>query len=113
MKFSFGCTLIALVQEKQQRHFKRVFNLGSIDYQISWLRQQTDDQAPGRRAKALANEREALVIEVRAKLAEIGDAELSGMFEAALIGGNMMVFRERTKTTIIKESLAPTGDRFE
>ena len=66
------------------------------------VRLQTDDQAPGRRAEVLANDREALVVEVRAKLAEIGDAALSGMFEAALIGGNMMVFRERTKTTIIK-----------
>ena len=66
------------------------------------VRHQHDDQAPHVRADTLAGEREALVTEVRAKLADLGNDELSGMFEAGLIGGNMMVFRERTKTTIIK-----------
>ena len=66
------------------------------------VRFQADDQSPQSRSAALAQSREGLAVEVRAKLAEIGDDELSGMFEAALIGANMMVFRERTKTTIIK-----------
>ena len=66
------------------------------------IRFQADDQSPQRRSEALAQARESLAVEVRAKLAELGDEELSGMFEAALIGANMMVFRERTKTTIIK-----------
>lgn len=66
------------------------------------IRLQADDQAPQLRAEGLAQARQSLAIEVRAKLHEIGDEELSGMFDAALIGANMMVFRERTKTTIIK-----------
>jgi phosphohistidine swiveling domain-containing protein len=66
------------------------------------VRFQADHQSPRLRADALAAERRSLAAEVRAKLAERGDKDLSGMFEAALIGANMMVFRERTKTTIIK-----------
>ena len=38
----------------------------------------------------------------RQKLADLGDDTLSGMFEGALVGGNMMVFRERGKTNVIK-----------
>jgi phosphohistidine swiveling domain-containing protein len=66
------------------------------------VRLQDNGQAPQLRAGGLADARTSLAAEVRAKLQEIGDEELSAMFEAALIGGNMMVFRERTKTTIIK-----------
>ena len=42
------------------------------------------------------------MVEVRQKLDELGDDTLSGMYEGALVGGNMMVFRERGKTNIIK-----------
>ena len=69
---------------------------------VDRIRFQADDQSPRLRAEALANERQTLAADVRAKLVEIGDYELSGMFEAGLIGANQMVFRERTKTTIVK-----------
>ena len=66
------------------------------------VRHQEDDESPQRRAEVRAAEREALADEVRAKLADIGNDELTGQFEAALVAGNFMVFRERTKTNIIK-----------
>ena len=69
---------------------------------IDQVRAQDDDQSPEARAAKLATEREALVVEVREKLADLGDEMLSGMYEGALVGGNMMVFRERAKTTVIK-----------
>lgn len=66
------------------------------------IRQQADDESPQKRAEKVAAEREALTVEVRAKLAEIGNDELIGMFEAALVAANFMVYRERAKTNIIK-----------
>ena len=70
------------------------------------VRQQQDDQSPMLRAQKSAADREALTGEVRAKLAEIpadaGGEELAGMFEAALVASNFMVYRERAKTNIIK-----------
>lgn len=69
---------------------------------IDQVRSQDDAQSPSVRAAKLTAEREALVVEVREKLAELGNDELAGMYEGALVGGNMMVFRERAKTTIIK-----------
>ena len=64
------------------------------------LRHQTDDESPHARHDAVAAQRVAVTEEVRAKVA--GNDELSGMLEAALIAGNMMAYRERTKTTIVK-----------
>ncbi|MGI9623892.1 MAG: PEP-utilizing enzyme [Acidimicrobiales bacterium] len=69
---------------------------------VDRVRHQEDDQAPQLRAEQLAGERRQLVAEMRERLDALGDEELSGMFEAALVGGNMMIFRERTKTTIVK-----------
>ena len=66
------------------------------------VRQQDDAESPHLRAQKLSAEREVLTVEVRAKLAEIGDDELAGTFEAALVASNFMVYRERTKTNIIK-----------
>ncbi|MEE2768729.1 MAG: PEP-utilizing enzyme [Actinomycetota bacterium] len=66
------------------------------------IRFQNDDASPRQRVAKLATEREELTGAVRAQLSEIGDEELAGMFEGALVGGNMMVFRERAKTTIVK-----------
>ncbi len=66
------------------------------------VRFQTDDQSPTIRNQAKASEREAVTADVRAKLAEIGDDELSGQFEAALVAANMMAFRERTKTNLVR-----------
>lgn len=64
------------------------------------VRHQSDDEAPMIRHRAAAAQREATTAEVRAAVAD--DPELSGMVEAALGSTNMMAFRERTKTTIVK-----------
>jgi len=69
---------------------------------IERVRFQADGEGPRERAAALAAKREELVVEVREKLAQVGDEALSGMYEGALVGGNMMVFRERGKTNVIK-----------
>jgi rifampicin phosphotransferase len=39
---------------------------------------------------------------VRAKLKALGNDELSGQFEAALVAANQLSFRERTKTNIVR-----------
>jgi len=69
---------------------------------IERVRFQADGEGPKERAAKLATERERLVVEVRDKLADVGDDELSGIYEGALVGGNMMIFRERGKTNVIK-----------
>lgn len=69
---------------------------------IDQVRHQDDDNSPVRGTERLASEREALEAEVRAKLADLGNEELSGVFESALVGGNMMVHRERAKTTLVR-----------
>ena len=68
------------------------------------IRLQTDDQSPHSRNAARGAEREATTAEVRAKVAALGDAgvELAAMLEGALVAGNMMAYRERTKTNIVK-----------
>jgi pyruvate,water dikinase len=64
------------------------------------VRHQSEDESPMIRHQAAAAAREATTAEVRAAVAD--DPELSGMVEAALGSTNMMAFRERTKTTIVK-----------
>jgi pyruvate,water dikinase len=64
------------------------------------VRFQSDDESPHLRHDAVAAKREEITAEVRAEVAD--DEELAGMVEAALIAGNMMAYRERTKTTIVK-----------
>ncbi len=64
------------------------------------LRHQSDDESPHLRHDAMAEQRRQVIDEVGVKVA--GDAELEGMFEAALVAGNMMAYRERTKSTIVK-----------
>ena len=66
------------------------------------IRLQSDDESPKLRAEKVTAEREALTTEVRAKLADIGNEELIGMFEAAMVAANFMIYRERAKTNIIK-----------
>lgn len=66
------------------------------------VRQQDDAQAPEHRAAKLTAERESLVADVRGQLAEIGNEELIGMYEGAIVAANFMVYRERAKTNIIK-----------
>ncbi len=66
------------------------------------VRHQDDEESPHQRALVRAAEREALTAQVRGQLAELGNDELAGQFEAALVAANFMVYRERTKTNIIK-----------
>ena len=69
---------------------------------IDRIRFQTDAESPRARNAAKVAEREATIADVRAKLAVIGNDELTGTFEAGLIAGSQMSFRERTKTNIIR-----------
>ncbi|MFT5203002.1 MAG: phosphohistidine swiveling domain-containing protein [Candidatus Aldehydirespiratoraceae bacterium] len=64
------------------------------------VRFQSDNESPHSRHNAVAAQREEVTAEVRAKVAD--NAELAGMVEGALVAGNMMAYRERTKTTIVK-----------
>jgi pyruvate,water dikinase len=64
------------------------------------VRHQRDDESPMIRHRAAAAQREVTTAEVRARVAD--DPELSAMVDAALGSTNMMAFRERTKTTIVK-----------
>jgi len=64
------------------------------------VRFQTDEESPHVRHDAVAAQREVVTAEVRAKVADM--EELAGMVEGALVAGNMMAYRERTKTTIVK-----------
>ena len=69
---------------------------------IDQVRSQNDDRSPKIAAERLAMERENLIEEVREKLKEIANDELTGTFEGAIVAANMMVFRERSKTTLVK-----------
>lgn len=69
---------------------------------IDRARLQPDEKSPSAGLAAMAADREAAVAEARGRLAELGDDEMAGMFEAALVGGNMMVYRERAKTTLVR-----------
>ncbi len=69
---------------------------------IDQVRRQNDDKNPLIGAQKSSEEREHLIASVRSKLNEIGDEELSGVFEGALVGGNQMVFRERAKTSLVR-----------
>ena len=98
-----------------------VFNYGSRgpnEYEIiadSWetnptialalldrIRLQSDEENPSERHAKMAQSRVDTVEEVRGKLAELGNEELSGQFEAALIAGNVMIFQERSKANFIR-----------
>ncbi len=68
---------------------------------IDRIRLQSDDESPEHRNHHVASEREALTLEVRAKVAPLGE-ELTGQYEAALVAAHQLAFRERTKTNIIR-----------
>lgn len=69
---------------------------------VDRARMQPDDKSPSARHATMAAQRTAVVDETRRRLADTGDDELTGMFEAALVGGNMMGFRERAKTSLVR-----------
>ncbi len=64
------------------------------------IRKQSDNESPTIRNAAKAAERKRLIEEVRAKVQPLGE-EIAGMFEGALVAGNMQAYRERTKSTIV------------
>ncbi len=66
------------------------------------IRFQSNEESPKLRNAKRAEEREKLTAEVRAKVAALGNEELIGTLEAALVAGHQMSFRERTKTNIIR-----------
>lgn len=67
---------------------------------LARIRLQSDDEAPARRNQARAEDREAVVEQVRAAVA--GMPEVAGMFEAGMAAGSMMGWRERTKTNTVR-----------
>lgn len=66
------------------------------------VRRQDDAKSPTAGQARLAAERDQLIGELRVKLTELDNEELAATFEGALIGGNMMVYRERGKTTVVR-----------
>ena len=66
------------------------------------VRLQSDDESPALRLARRVAERERVTAEVRARLAELGNEELAGQYEAALVASSQLSFRERTKTNLIR-----------
>jgi phosphohistidine swiveling domain-containing protein len=66
------------------------------------VRFQDDAESPVDRQAAQSKRRADLTHTVRAKVQALRDEELSGQYEAALVAANMMVFRERTKTNLVR-----------
>ena len=69
---------------------------------LDQVRKQPDEKNPQNGADSASEDRQRVVEEVRAKLAELGNEELVGVFEGALVGANQMVFRERAKTSLVR-----------
>ena len=66
------------------------------------VRLQTDDESPALRLARRVAEREQVTAEVRSRLQDLGNEELAGQFEAALVASSQLSFRERTKTNLIR-----------
>lgn len=66
------------------------------------VRFQADEESPDARMAKRVVERESTTEEVRAMLEALGDEELKAQFEAAMVASAQMVFRERTKTNLIR-----------
>ena len=66
------------------------------------IRLQHDDENPSDRHEMMAKSRVETIDFVRSELEKLGNEELSGQFEAALIAGNIMAFQERSKANYIR-----------
>ncbi|HET9078423.1 MAG TPA: PEP-utilizing enzyme [Acidimicrobiales bacterium] len=66
------------------------------------VRFQSDDESPDLRLQKRVAEREQTTAEVRARLRDLGNEDLIGQFEAALVASSQLAFRERTKTNLIR-----------
>ena len=69
---------------------------------LDQVRKQPDEKNPQNGADNASEDRQQVIEEVRNKLAEIGNDELVGAFEGALVGANQMIFRERAKTSLVR-----------
>ena len=69
---------------------------------LDQVRKQPDAKNPQYGADSASEDRQHVIEEVRSKLAELGNDELVGVFEGALVGANQMVFRERAKTSLVR-----------
>lgn len=69
---------------------------------IDRARLQPDEKSPRAGQAAMAADREAAIEAARQSLSELGDDDMAAMFEAAIVGGNMMIYRERSKTTLVR-----------
>ena len=66
------------------------------------IRLQHDDENPSDRHQKMAESRVETISYVRSELEKLGNDELSGQFEAALVAGNIMAFQERSKANYIR-----------
>jgi pyruvate,water dikinase len=66
------------------------------------IRLQHDGENPSDRHQKMAESRVETIDFVRSELEKLGNDELSGQFEAALIAGNIMAFQERSKANYIR-----------
>lgn len=66
------------------------------------VRLQADEESPRVRNRRQAEERERVTAEVRERVAALGNEELAGQLEGALVAANQLAFRERTKTNIVR-----------
>jgi len=77
---------------------KPALALGALDR----TRHQRDEESPLVRNQAKVAERTAKIAEVRAAVAALGNDELSGQLEGAIVATNQLKFRERTKTNLVR-----------
>ena len=72
--------------------------LGALDR----TRLQSDDESPMARNQAKVAERQSKIEEVRAAVAALGNEELIGQFEGAVVATNQLSFRERTRLVLVR-----------
>lgn len=66
------------------------------------VRKQSDDESPRVRNAKQRFEAEQALADTRAKVQALGNEELAGQFEAAVIAASQLSFRERTKTNLVR-----------
>jgi rifampicin phosphotransferase len=69
---------------------------------LNSIRRQSDQESPRARQAKQKFEADRATAEVRAKVQALGNDELAGQFEAAIVAANQLSFRERTKTNIVR-----------
>jgi rifampicin phosphotransferase len=69
---------------------------------LNSIRRQSDNESPRARQLKQKYEADRATADVRTKVLALGNDELTGNFEAALVAANQLSFRERTKTNIVR-----------